>query len=57
MPALPAGGLVLGLLRALGGHLTLFKGLDEVGELAADPEDWSTEQFATMTVVKLTAVR
>ncbi|WP_093780145.1 ion channel protein [Streptomyces sp. yr375] len=56
MLALPAGGVVLGLLAALGGHLTLFKGLDEVGELAADPEGWSAGQFATMTVVKLTAL-
>ncbi|MER6958928.1 ion channel protein [Streptomyces sp. NPDC000618] len=56
MLALPAGGLVLGLLGALGGHLTLFKGLDEIGELAADPEGWSAGQFATMTVVKLAAL-
>ncbi|MFD9390209.1 ion channel protein [Streptomyces sp. NPDC060000] len=56
MLALPLGGVVLGLLGALGGHLTLFKGLDEVGELAADPEGWSAGEFATMTVVKLTAL-
>ncbi|WP_406007530.1 ion channel protein [Streptomyces sp. NBC_00637] len=56
MLTLPAGGLVLGLLGALGGHLTLFKGLDEVGELAADPDGWSAGQFATMTVVKLSAL-
>ncbi|MGW2614382.1 ion channel protein [Streptomyces sp. NPDC001500] len=56
MLALPLGGVVLGLLGALGGHLTLFKGLDEVGELAADPEGWSAGQFATMTVVKLAAL-
>ncbi|MER7928532.1 ion channel protein [Streptomyces sp. NPDC096057] len=56
MLTLPIGGLVLGLLAALGGHLTLFKGLDEVGELAADPEGWSAGQFATMTVVKLAAM-
>ena len=56
MLTLPAGGLVLGLLAALGGHLTLFKGLDEVGELAAHPEGWSAGQFATMTVVKLAAL-
>ncbi|MFF3505266.1 ion channel protein [Streptomyces sp. NPDC003247] len=56
MLALPAGGLVLGLLAALGGHLTLFKGLEEVGELAADPDGWSAGQLATMTVVKLAAL-
>ena len=37
MLAIPVGGLVLGLLGALGGHLTLFKGLDEVKVLAAEP--------------------
>lgn len=56
MLALPVGGLVLGLLAAVGGHLTLFKGLDEIGELAADPAGWSAGQFATMTVVKLAAL-
>ncbi|MEU0069445.1 ion channel protein [Streptomyces sp. NPDC006332] len=56
MLALPAGGLVLGLLAALGGHLTLFKGLDEIAELARDPDGWSAAQFATMTVVKLAAL-
>ena len=44
---------MLGLLGALGGHLTLFKGLDEVKELSADPEGWSAGQFAAMAVVKL----
>ncbi|MFG3025160.1 ion channel protein [Streptomyces sp. NPDC048254] len=56
MVALPAGGVVLGLLGALGGHLTLFKGLDEVAELAKDPTSWSAGQFAVMTVVKLAAL-
>jgi H+/Cl- antiporter ClcA len=56
MVALPVGGLVLGLLGALGGHLTLFKGLDEVAELARDPEGWSAGEFALMTVVKLAAL-
>lgn len=56
MVALPVGGLVLGLLAAVGGQLTLFKGLDEVGELAADPAGWSAGEYATMTVVKLAAL-
>ncbi|MFJ8636096.1 ion channel protein [Streptomyces sp. NPDC093568] len=56
MVALPVGGFLLGLLGALGGHLTLFKGLEEVGELAADPDGWSAGEFATMTVVKLAAL-
>ncbi|WP_457460501.1 ion channel protein [Streptomyces sp. TE5632] len=56
MLMLPAGGVVLGALAALGGHLTLFKGLDELAVLAADPGGWSAGQFATMTVVKLAAL-
>ncbi|MEV1052393.1 ion channel protein [Streptomyces sp. NPDC049887] len=54
--AITAGGLVLGLLGALGGQLTLFKGLEEVRVLAADPSGWSSGQFALMTVVKLAAL-
>ncbi|MEV8594713.1 ion channel protein [Streptomyces sp. NPDC052012] len=56
MLMLPAGGVVLGALAALGGHLTLFKGLDEMTELARDPGGWSAGEFATMTVVKLAAL-
>ncbi|MFB0616031.1 ion channel protein [Streptomyces sp. AGS-58] len=56
MLMLPAGGAVLGALAAVGGHLTLFKGLSEVGQLAHDPEGWSAGQFATMSVVKLAAL-
>ncbi|MFD9328994.1 ion channel protein [Streptomyces sp. NPDC060065] len=56
MLAIPVGGLVLGLLGALGGHLTLFKGLDEVKTLAADPDGWSAGRFALMAVVKLAAL-
>lgn len=56
MLVLPAGGFVLGLLGALGGHLTLFKGLAEVEQLAKSPDGWTAGQFATMTVVKLAAL-
>lgn len=56
MLALPVGGLVLGLLGALGGHLTLFKGLSEVATLARNPDGWTAGQFATMAVVKLAAL-
>ncbi|WP_369390996.1 ion channel protein [Streptomyces sp. CG1] len=56
MLMIPAGGVVLGALGALGGRLTLFKGLSEVGELARRPEGWSAGQFAAMAVVKLTAL-
>ncbi|MFE1367048.1 ion channel protein [Streptomyces anulatus] len=54
--ALTLGGLVLGLLGALGGHLTLFKGLDEVKVLAGDPDGWSAGEFAGMAVVKTAAL-
>ncbi|KUN80987.1 ion channel protein [Streptomyces bungoensis] len=56
MLALPAGGVVLGALGALGGPLTLFKGLSETAELAHHPAGWSAGQFATMAVVKLAAL-
>ncbi|ANP48626.1 H+/Cl- antiporter ClcA [Streptomyces griseochromogenes] len=56
MLMLPVGGAVLGALGALGGPLTLFKGLDQIAELARDPEGWSAGQFATMAVVKLAAL-
>ncbi|WP_328723711.1 ion channel protein [Streptomyces sp. NBC_00247] len=54
--ATAAGGLVLGLLGALGGHLTLFKGLDEARELTASPDGWSAGEFAVMAVVKMAAL-
>ncbi|MER7896300.1 ion channel protein [Streptomyces sp. NPDC096046] len=56
MLLLPAGGLVLGALAALGGHLTLFKGLDEIAELARDPDGRSAGEYALLTVVKLAAL-
>ncbi|MFF5334769.1 ion channel protein [Streptomyces sp. NPDC013181] len=54
--ALTLGGLALGLLGALGGHLTLFKGLDEVKTIASDPDGWSAAEFGTMAVVKTAAL-
>ncbi|MFD8222616.1 ion channel protein [Streptomyces massasporeus] len=56
MLMLPAGGVLLGCLAAVGGHLTLFKGLDEIATLAHDPDGWSAGEFAVMTVVKLAAL-
>ncbi|QEU82018.1 ion channel protein [Streptomyces subrutilus] len=54
--ALSLGGVVLGLLGALGGRLTLFKGLEEIGELASDVAAYSAGSLALMCVVKLAAV-
>ncbi|MFG2194829.1 ion channel protein [Streptomyces sp. NPDC048639] len=51
-----AGGVVLGLLAALGGHLTLFKGLDQMAELTEDPGEWSAGKLALMAAVKVAAV-
>jgi H+/Cl- antiporter ClcA len=56
MLMLPVGGAVLGCLAALGGPLTLFKGLDEIAELAHDPDGRSAGEFAVLTVVKLAAL-
>ncbi|MFJ4337127.1 ion channel protein [Streptomyces sp. NPDC088915] len=53
---LPAGGLALGLLGALGGHLTLFKGLEEIKELTANIGGWSSGELAKLAVVKLVAL-
>ncbi|MGV9692241.1 ion channel protein [Streptomyces sp. NPDC003444] len=56
MLMLPLGGLVLGLLGALGGHLTLFKGLEEVKELTANIGGWTSGELAKLAVVKLLAL-
>ncbi|MFB9512044.1 ion channel protein [Streptomyces purpureus] len=56
MVMLPLGGLTLGLLGALGGHLTLFKGLDEVKEIAADPDGRGAGAVAALAAVKLAAL-
>ncbi|MEY2231641.1 ion channel protein [Streptomyces sp. BF23-19] len=56
MLMLPLGGLVLGLLGALGGPLTLFKGLEQIKDLASNIGGWSSGDLAKMTVVKLVAL-
>ncbi|MCX4981692.1 ion channel protein [Streptomyces sp. NBC_00572] len=56
MLMLPLGGLVLGLLGALGGPLTLFKGLDQVKELTSSIGSWSSGELAKLAVVKLFAL-
>lgn len=54
--AITAGGLVLGVLGAIGGPLTLFKGLDEMKELTAVADDKSAGQLALIAVVKMAAL-
>ncbi|WP_327144451.1 ion channel protein [Nocardia sp. NBC_01327] len=54
--AIAAGGVVLGALGALGGHLTLFKGLDEMKELTAQADSMSATRLVLITAVKLAAL-
>ncbi|MFJ6937376.1 ion channel protein [Streptomyces sp. NPDC101132] len=51
---LTAGGVVLGLLGALGGHLTLFKGLEQIGELTESHH--SAGALVGMALVKVAAL-
>ncbi|MFF5448877.1 ion channel protein [Streptomyces sp. NPDC012888] len=54
--ALTAGGVVLGLLGALGGRLTLFKGLAEMKELTADSAAYGFGALLLMCLVKMAAL-
>ncbi|MFD0367128.1 ion channel protein [Streptomyces sp. NPDC059071] len=56
MLALPAGGLVLGLLAAVGGHLTLFKGLHETEEIVQSVGTLGSGELAKLAVVKTAAL-
>lgn len=51
-----AGGLVLGLLGVIGGPITLFKGLDQMGELFSDPDAYDPGQLVVIILVKLAAL-
>ncbi|MBB5156645.1 ion channel protein [Saccharopolyspora phatthalungensis] len=53
---LTAGGLVLGALGAVGGYLTLFKGLNEIKELAASSAEYGVGALLVLVVVKLAAL-
>ena len=50
------GGFVLGLLGLVGGPITMFKGLDQMGELLADPDAYSAGDLALIVVIKLAAL-
>jgi H+/Cl- antiporter ClcA len=51
-----AGGVVLGALGAIGGPITLFKGLEEMGELIQHRSDYTTVQLVVIVLVKLAAL-
>ncbi|MFJ1702132.1 ion channel protein [Kitasatospora sp. NPDC088346] len=50
------GGVLLGLLGALGGHLTLFKGLDQLKELSTEFDRYSVWALLGLAVVKVAAL-
>ncbi len=54
--ALGLGGLVLGVLGVLGGPLTLFKGLDEMQQLAETADERAWHQILALAVVKVAAL-
>lgn len=50
------GGLLLGLLGMLGGPITMFKGLSQMGELLEHADDYSAAELAAMAGIKILAV-
>ena len=50
------GGMVLGVLGIIGGPITLFKGLEQTGELLEHPDDYTPQQLALFTAVKIIAL-
>lgn len=50
------GGLLLGALGVLGGPLTLFKGLEQTGELLEHPGEYSAATLAVFAGVKIVAL-
>ena len=50
------GGVLLGVLGIVGGQITLFKGLEQTGELIENPGDYTSGQLALFAVVKVVAL-
>ena len=50
------GGMVLGVLGIIGGPITLFKGLQQTADLLEHPDDYSSQQLALFTLVKIVAL-
>ncbi len=51
-----AGGIVLGLLGVLGGPITMFKGLEQTGELLANTGTYTAGALLVIALVKLVAL-
>lgn len=54
--ALGLAGLLLGILGAIGGRVTLFKGLEEMKQLTADAPGMPTGELVLVTMIKLAAL-
>ena len=54
--AITVGGALLGVLGIVGGPITLFKGLDEMKQLALDASQYTAAGLALVTLVKTAAV-
>jgi H+/Cl- antiporter ClcA len=50
------GGLVLGVLGFIGGPITMFKGLTQMGELLQDPSQYDAGQLAVIAGIKIVAL-
>jgi H+/Cl- antiporter ClcA len=50
------GGLLLGILGFIGGPITMFKGLTQMGELLDDPGQYDAGQLALIAGIKILAL-
>ena len=50
------GGFVLGILGLIGGPITMFKGLDQIGELLQNPGQYDGGQLAAIAGIKIIAL-
>ncbi len=50
------GGLILGILGYLGGPITMFKGLTQMGDLLADPSQYDAGELVVIAGIKIIAL-
>ncbi|MGN8551928.1 UNVERIFIED_CONTAM: ion channel protein [Microbacterium sp. SLM126] len=50
------GGFILGILGFIGGPITMFKGLTQIGELLQDPGAYDASQLAVIAGIKILAL-